>query len=99
MKTKRCLKCGALYPDDMKQCPSCGNDNNPENTKSIETKPHYQYQERLQPQKPVVACPYCKSNNTKKITSAEKAVNIALFGIFGNKRKYQWHCNNCKSDF
>ena len=48
---------------------------------------------------PEVVCPYCKSTNTKKITSKEKAVNIALFGIFGNKRKYQWHCNNCKSDF
>ncbi len=48
---------------------------------------------------PEVICPYCKSTNTKKITSTEKAVNIALFGIFGNKRKHQWHCNNCNSDF
>lgn len=46
-----------------------------------------------------VTCPYCKSTNTKKISTTSKVVNIALFGVFGNKRNCQWHCNNCKSDF
>lgn len=44
-------------------------------------------------------CPYCHSKNTTKITTTAKAVNIALFGLLGNKRKHQWHCDNCKSDF
>lgn len=44
-------------------------------------------------------CPYCNSENLSRITSFDKAVNIALFGILGNKRKYQWHCNNCKTDW
>lgn len=48
---------------------------------------------------PTITCPYCKSTNCKRITATAKAVNIALFGIFGNKRRYQWHCNECKSDF
>ena len=47
----------------------------------------------------VPKCPYCHSTNIKKITTTAKAVNTALFGIFGQKRKYQWHCNNCGSDF
>lgn len=51
------------------------------------------------PTTPAVKCPYCQFENTKKISSTAKAVNVALFGIFGNKRKYQWHCNNCNSDF
>lgn len=51
------------------------------------------------PTTPIVKCPYCQSDNTKKISSTAKAVNIAMFGLFGNKRKYQWHCNNCNSDF
>jgi endogenous inhibitor of DNA gyrase (YacG/DUF329 family) len=51
------------------------------------------------PTTPIVKCPYCQSGNTKKISSTAKAVNIAMFGLFGNKRKYQWHCNNCNSDF
>lgn len=44
-------------------------------------------------------CHICGSTNLKRISSTEKATNIALFGLFGNKRKYQWHCNSCKSDF
>ena len=44
-------------------------------------------------------CPYCNSENLTRITSLDKAVNIAMFGILGNKRKYQWHCNNCKTDW
>ncbi len=55
-------------------------------------------QER-QRQENLVHCPYCNSTNLKRITTTAKAVNIAMFGLFGNKRKYQWHCNNCKTDF
>lgn len=44
-------------------------------------------------------CPYCHSHNTEKITAAHKAINTAMFGVLGQKRKYQWHCNDCKSDF
>lgn len=44
-------------------------------------------------------CPYCNSDNLTKITSFDKAVNIAMFGLLGNKRKYQWHCNNCKTNW
>lgn len=53
----------------------------------------------FQQSKPVVTCPYCHSTNTSKISTTAKVVNIALFGIFGQKRKHQWHCNNCSSDF
>lgn len=50
--------------------------------------------EAMQPE-----CPYCHSHNTSKITTTAKAVNVAMFGVLGQKRKYQWHCNNCKSNF
>lgn len=46
-----------------------------------------------------ISCPYCQSNNTKKITTTAKVINTSVFGIFGTKRFKQWHCNNCKSDF
>ena len=46
-----------------------------------------------------VSCPYCHSKKTKKISSGSKLLNTALFGAFGNKRRYQWHCNSCDSDF
>ena len=48
---------------------------------------------------PTVTCPYCHSANTSKISTTSKVINTALFGIFGNKRKHQWHCNGCGSDF
>lgn len=51
------------------------------------------------PSEPKITCPYCHRTNTYRISSMAKAANIAMFGIFGNKRKYQWHCNNCNSDF
>lgn len=46
-----------------------------------------------------ITCPYCHSTNTKKISGLSKAGSVALFGIFSQKVKKQWHCNNCGSDF
>lgn len=43
-----------------------------------------------------IKCPTCSSINIHKITSSQKITNIALFGLFGNKRKMQFQCNNCK---
>lgn len=40
-------------------------------------------------------CPTCQSTNIKRMSITEKTINTALFGIFGNKRKKQFHCNNC----
>ena len=40
-------------------------------------------------------CPTCQSTNIKKISATSKAVNAGLFGLLGNKRKKQFHCNNC----
>lgn len=54
---------------------------------------------QTRPSQPKVECPYCHSTNTKKISSMAKVTNVALFGIFGQKRKHQWHCNDCNSDF
>ena len=44
-------------------------------------------------------CPTCHSTNTKKISRLSKAGSVALFGIFSQKVKKQWHCNGCGSDF
>lgn len=57
-------------------------------------KKRYTSKSRINPE-----CPYCHSTRTTRITSADKAVNIFMFGLLGQKRKYQWHCNNCQSNF
>ena len=48
-----------------------------------------------QNQQNIPKCPTCQSTNIKKISATSKATNAALFGLFGNKRKKQFHCNNC----
>ena len=45
-------------------------------------------------------CPICQSTNLSKITTAQKAGKIALFGIFGmGDNGKTWKCNNCGSKF
>lgn len=47
-----------------------------------------------------VECPYCHSNNVKKIANTSKAIHTALFGIFSvSRNSKQWHCNKCNSGF
>lgn len=51
------------------------------------------------PQPIVVECPYCKSKNTKKISSIGKGISILTLGLLSSKIGKQWHCNKCDSDF
>ena len=46
-----------------------------------------------------VHCPYCKSNNTKKLSVASRSFSIGLFGLGSPKIGKQWHCNNCGSEW
>lgn len=72
------------FEEDLIRCIGCDRRREEESTRNT---------------KPIVECPYCHSKNTSKISSLSKAVSIAAFGLFSQKRKYQWHCNNCRSDF
>lgn len=40
-------------------------------------------------------CPTCQSTNIRKISATSKLTNVVLFGLFGNKRNKQFHCNSC----
>lgn len=107
LNTVRCLNCNALYPSDMKQCPSCNCENDNTNSKKIEEKKSPNSQgywgnstAKHTTQTPTITCPYCQSTNTQKISGLSKAGSVALWGIFAlGKTTKQWHCNNCKSDF
>lgn len=46
-----------------------------------------------------VHCPYCNSININKISGAERAGSIALFGIFSKKINKSFKCNNCGGTF
>lgn len=43
----------------------------------------------------VPKCPTCSSTNLTRISTTAKVVNVALFGLLGQKRKHQFKCNNC----
>ena len=43
----------------------------------------------------VPKCTTCQSANLKKITATSKAMNTAMFGLFGTKRHKTFHCDNC----
>lgn len=42
-----------------------------------------------------IKCPTCGSSKITNVTTGEKIVNIALFGLFGNRRKKKFHCKSC----
>lgn len=44
-------------------------------------------------------CPICQSSDIKKISGFSKASSVALWGIFSQKVKKQWNCNNCGSEW
>lgn len=46
-----------------------------------------------------IKCPYCQSNNTKKIGIIGRSLSFGLFGFGSSKVGKQWHCNACNSDF
>lgn len=47
-----------------------------------------------------VICPYCRSDNTRRISGISKAASVAMMGVYAIvESSRQWHCNNCQSDF
>ncbi len=82
--TKRCTKCGAVYPASDAVCPSCGKD--AFTMMSDGSAPRNEC---------TVKCPTCGFTDVERITATAKVTNIALFGLFGNKRKMQFKCKSC----
>ena len=46
-----------------------------------------------------VECPYCHSNDTKKISTTSRVISTSLWWLGSKKICKQWHCNSCSSDF
>lgn len=55
--------------------------------------------ERRQESNNIPRCPTCNSTDITRISATSKVVNVAMFGIFGQKRKHQFKCNNCKYEW
>lgn len=44
-------------------------------------------------------CPTCGSTNLKKVSTTSKVTSVAMWGLFSQKIKKTWHCNNCKYEW
>lgn len=103
-KAKRCPKCKRKYPKIFLKCTKCNaqliklSTENKQANKQINEiiKQTQKFQEQ---QNNAVTCPYCKSTNVTKISTAGRVLSVGLFGLGSSKVGKQWHCNNCKSDF
>ena len=84
------------YGDDLKQHMQARyGKNSPAYQKAV-VEQYIQSNEEIKGQ---VKCVFCNSANVYRISITSKIANTALLGIFGQKRKHQWHCNDCNSDF
>ena len=54
---------------------------------------------RTKPSANLPKCPTCGTTDIKRISNSAKAVNTAIFGIFGTKRHYQFECQNPKCKY
>ena len=55
--------------------------------------------ETSQKEEYIPKCPTCQSTDIKKVSTMSKASSVALWGLFSQKVKKQWHCNNCGSEW
>lgn len=102
-----CPECKREVESNVTACPNCGFDIYlyVSEYKRIYDKKVAAYDgakisgEPVQAQLNVPKCPTCGSTNIVKISGAERALNAAAFGLLGNRRKYHWHCNNCKYEW
>lgn len=53
------------------------------------------YNELVNNTPPTIHCPTCSSTNVKKVSGTSKAISVAMFGLFSQKVKKQFHCNSC----
>ena len=105
----RCPKCDKRYTFDTskpfsKMCPRCNvvmefrlNFNS--DTELAAINKAKQAQQEAIARGRGAECPYCKSRDTRKISTTGRILSTGLFGLGSNKVGKQWHCNYCNSDF
>ena len=109
IKLNVCVKCGgteyegtftaynALF-GHCKKCKSCAI--------ILKSSPEYEEycrktaaEQALSKLPPTITCPYCKSTDTKKITTTKKFFSTGVLGLASSTLGKNFHCNRCKADF
>lgn len=103
-----CPNCRSLISESSKECPYCGYNQigtyllhleREKQEKIIANPNNYGGTNVSSIQNNTPKCPTCQSTNIKKISSLSKAGSVAMWGIFSQKVRKQWHCNNCGSEW
>ncbi len=71
------------------------NESSPTVQQTAQTQGYAANNQEERPQVNIPRCPTCGSTNIEKIKTSSKVLNAALFGFYGNKRRMQYHCNDC----
>ena len=59
----------------------------------LNIKTNEQFKQQANSNKP--KCPTCDSTKLSKVSTISKASSVVLWGLFSQKVKKTWHCNNC----
>lgn len=57
------------------------------------------YRAAISKQSNTPKCPTCGSTNLSKVSTMSKAGSVFMWGLFSQKVKKTWHCNNCKYEW
>lgn len=107
MQIYQCPNCGRTYTE-FENVYYCGNCNyrlvKQENIKEIKnpklSERNYNIIGTIKDSmKTEIDCPYCHSNDTKKISTTSRIISTSLFGLGSKKIGKQFHCNHCGADF
>lgn len=101
-----CPKCNTLISETVRSCPQCSFDGISSYLLQLEKEKQskivgctYNCESMQSKEKNIPKCPTCQSTDIKKISTMSKVSSVALWGLFSQKVKKQWHCNNCGSEW
>lgn len=95
---KYCIPCGLYNPPEELIIREYGEDykNNPLYIRRVNTRMDWSEFEKEEPK---IKCPTCGSTDVRKVSTSERTSDAILFGIFGNRRNKQFHCNYCNYEW
>lgn len=103
-----CPQCSQQIDDSVRACPHCGFDKISSYLLQLERQKQAKYIDYTSfhndiPIQPTInntpKCPTCGSTNLSKVSTMSKAGSVFMWGLFSQKVKKTWHCNNCKYEW
>lgn len=100
-KVKKCKNCKRKYPKIFIKCPKCNQQliklstENKQLDKQV-NEIRKEIQENQEKQQNTPKCPTCGSTKVRPISTAKKATEFVLAGVFSSSFGKSYECENCK---